>query len=83
MNKDFQVDECLGYSISLLARSIEQEFEGRLKEFGMTRSSFAVLHAASDLSECTPAEIAVRLKIDRAAVTRHLDRLEEKKIIKQ
>jgi DNA-binding MarR family transcriptional regulator len=62
---------------------MEQDFEKRLQAIGITRSAYAVLSAIHHDKKTTPAEIAVFLGIDGAAVTRHLDRIEKQGLIER
>lgn len=69
------IHESLGYWTSLFARTIEAEFNRRLSAFGVTRVSWAVLGAVHYDGITTPSDLAKFLGIDRAAVTRLLDKL--------
>ena len=73
----------MGFWISRLARSMEQDFEKRLRAMRITRGAYAVLSAIHHDGKATPAEIAGFLGVDGAAVTRHLDRLEDRGLIKR
>jgi len=70
-----------GYWVTRLARAIEADFEARLEENNVTRASFAVLSAIRHHDVTTPAALADFIGIDRAAITRHLDRIEEQGLI--
>ncbi|WP_425046512.1 MarR family winged helix-turn-helix transcriptional regulator [Primorskyibacter sp. S87] len=69
------IHDSLGYWTSLMARTMEAEFNQRLSEFGVTRVSWAVLGAVHYDGITTPSELAKFLGIDRAAITRLLDKL--------
>jgi DNA-binding MarR family transcriptional regulator len=56
---------------------MEQEFEKRLQAIGITRGAYAALSAIHHDNKTTPAELADFLRVDGAAVTRHLDRIEK------
>jgi DNA-binding MarR family transcriptional regulator len=62
---------------------MEQDFEKRLKAVGITRSSYAVLSAIHHVQKSTPAAVTQFLGINGAAVTRHLDRLEQGGLIQR
>jgi DNA-binding MarR family transcriptional regulator len=66
-----------GYWVTRLARSMERDFDQRLKPLGITRGSYAVLSAVHHDEKNTPAELAAHLGLDGAAITRYLDRVEE------
>lgn len=70
-----------GYWVTRLARAIEADFEARLKAHNVTRVSWAVLSAIKHHDQTTPAALSSFLGIDRAAITRHLDRIEERGLI--
>jgi DNA-binding MarR family transcriptional regulator len=62
---------------------MEQDFEKRLQAIGITRRAYAVLSAIHHDNKTTPAEIANFLGVDGAAVTRHLDRIEQQGLIQR
>ena len=70
------IHQSLGYWSSLIARSMEAEFNKRLSGRDVTRVSWAVLGAITYDGKATPSELAAFLKLDRAAITRLLDKLE-------
>ena len=79
--KSYSLQSSMGYWVTRLARAIEADFEARLKDDNMTRASFAVLSAIEHHDVTTPATLANFIGIDRAAITRHLDRLEDQGLI--
>lgn len=83
-NEDIEsgaIHQSLGYWSSLLARSMEAEFNKRLSGYEVTRVSWAVLGAIAYDGKTTPSELAEFLKIDRAAVTRLLDKLDTQGLV--
>jgi len=60
---------------------MEAEFNKRLARFDITRVTWAVLGAVHYDEKSTPSELAAFLRIDRAAITRLLDKLEKQKLI--
>lgn len=78
---DYSIMSSTGYWVTLLAKSMEHDFEMRLKVHGITRASFAVLNAIFYDEKTTPAELALFIGIDGAAITRHLDRVEKQGLI--
>jgi len=62
---------------------MEQDFETRLRAMRITRGAYAVLSAIHHDGKTTPAEIAGFLSVDGAAITRHLDRLEDRGLTKR
>lgn len=87
MNLDVDTDpektihQSIGYWASLLSRSMEAEFSRYLAPHGLTRMSYAVLGAMVFDNQLTPSGIADVLGVDRAAVTRLLDKLEAQALI--
>jgi len=75
------IHQSLGYWTSLAARAMEAEFNKRLARFGITRVSWAVLGAIHYDKKSTPSELAEFLSIDRAAITRLLEKLETQNLI--
>lgn len=72
-----------GYWITLLAKTMETDFENRLAMYGMTRASGAVLSAIHSDNINTPSALASFIGIDGAAITRHLDRIEKQGLVKR
>ncbi len=70
-----------GYWVTRLARAFEADLEKRLAVHEVTRASWAVLSAIQHHDKTTPAVLASFIGIDRAAITRHLDRLEKQGLI--
>lgn len=60
---------------------MEAEFNKRLARFGITRVAWAVLGSIHYDEKLTPSELAEFLSLDRAAITRLLDKLETEKLI--
>lgn len=60
---------------------MEAEFNRRLAHFEITRVAWAVLGAIHCDEKSTPSELAEFLSIDRAAITRLLDRLEKQNLL--
>ena len=75
------IHQSLGYWSSLIARLMEAEFNKRLSGYDVTRVSWAVLGAITYDGKTTPSELADFLKIDRAAITRLLDKLDEQGLV--
>ena len=75
------IHKSLGYWVGLLSRSMEAEFSRRLAPHGLTRMSYAVIGSMVFDNQTVPSGIADFLGVDRAAVTRLLDKLEAQKLI--
>ena len=72
-----------GYWLTRLARAFEEDLEKRLAVHDVTRASWAVLSAIQHHGKNTPAALASFIGIDRAAITRHLDRLEKQELVQR
>ena len=79
--KHYSLQSSTGYWVTRLARVIEADLEARLKKHNVTRASSAVLIAIKHHDATTPAALASFIGIDRAAITRHLNRIEEQGLI--
>lgn len=79
--KSITIHRSLGYWSSLVARVMEAEFNKRLSGYEVTRVAWAVLGAVTYDGMTTPSELSYFLKIDRAAITRLLDKLETQELI--
>ena len=75
------IHQSVGYWAGMLSRTMEAEFSRRLAPSGITRMSYAVLGAMVFDDKTTPSGIADFLRVDRAAVTRLLDKLETQNLI--
>lgn len=75
------IHQSLGFWSSLLARTMEAEFNRRLAGSEVTRVAWAVLGAITYDNITTPSDLADFLRLDRAAVTRLLDKLETQGLI--
>lgn len=72
-----------GYWVTRLARAFEADLEKRLAVYEVTRASWAVLSAIHHHDKTTPAALASFIGIDRAAITRHIDRLEKQGLVQR
>ena len=70
-----------GYWVNRLAHSMDEVFQARLSEHGITRGLWPILAALHRGDASTPAEVARFVGLDASAVTRLLDRLEEKGLL--
>ena len=70
------VKECvkLLYDIKILERKVADIFE---KKLGISLTRFQIIKYLYEVEIATPKQIAQILKIDAAAITRHLKKLEE------
>jgi DNA-binding MarR family transcriptional regulator len=62
---------------------MERDFKESLAPLGITRGAYAVLSAIHHDKKTRPAEISTFLGLDGAAITRHLDRVEQLGLIER
>ena len=77
----YSVEASTGYWVTRLARAMEGNFENRLAPHGVTRATCAILCAIYHDKKKTPAALASFIGIDGAAITRHLDRIEQEGLV--
>ncbi len=66
-----------GYWVTRLSRAMESDLERRLAAHGVSRAMWALLWAVHSNGQSTPSALSSFVGIDRAAVTRHVERLVE------
>lgn len=81
VEETYSLQTSTGYWVTRLARTLEADLEKRLAAYNITRASWAVLSAILHHDKTTPAALASFIGIDRAAVTRHLDRIEKQGLV--
>ena len=81
--KPHSLQSSTGYWVTRLARVFEADLEKRLAVHEVTRASWAVLSAIQHHGKSSPAVLASFIGIDRAAITRHLDRLEKQELVQR
>lgn len=77
----FTLDDSLGRYIHLLNQYKDRLLNERLAMHDITAAQFKVLLLLSRHGKMTPGNLRQMLKIDSAAITRMLDRLEEKGLV--
>ncbi|WP_323034325.1 MarR family winged helix-turn-helix transcriptional regulator [Pararhodobacter sp.] len=83
MQKTSDLSECLVLNTIAAARVLLRHYDAKLKEFDVTAQQFALL-AAVRLYEGEPvATLAQRVFLDRTSLTRNLDLLERKGLVRR
>lgn len=82
-NSDFLLHNSYTFWISRLATAMQEDFNRRLQEQGVSWPQWMVLNVLHHELASTPAGIADCIGIDRSAVTRLLDRLENKSLLER
>lgn len=80
-SEEFPVQSSYTYWISRLSNLMQERFNHMLKDQGISWPQWMVLNVMNQGIARTPAAIADHLGTDRSAVTRLLDRLEDKGVI--
>jgi DNA-binding MarR family transcriptional regulator len=73
----FDLHDTVGYLVARLFHAMHQEFSRGLAAHGVTPPHWATLITLYQKKASTPGGLARYLGVDRAAITRILDRLEE------
>ena len=73
----YGIHSSTGYWVQRLARSMNEYFERRLAQHGLTVGLWPILGALGRDGAATPSEVARITGIDPSAVPRQLDRLEK------
>jgi len=79
--KEFLIHNSYTFWISRLANLMQEQFNQRLKVEDVTWPQWMVMNVLDQKLASTPATIASNIGVDRSAVTRLLDRLENKGLI--
>jgi MarR family transcriptional regulator, transcriptional regulator for hemolysin len=79
----YDLQNALGYQITLLARINERLFEKRLCGLGLTRQMWCVLLAVEEEGLSNPSDIARFIGINRTAASRTLRRMESLGLIRR
>lgn len=76
MQNPYDLENSLGYQLTLAARISERRFEQALAPIGLSRVKWCVLLAVAGHGHTSPSDIAAFIGIDRTAVSRALRQME-------
>ncbi len=79
----FQLHNSFTFWICRLASAMQEQFNHDLEALDITWPQWMVMNVLHHSSSNTPAQIAEQIGVDRSAVTRLLDRLEKKGLVKR
>jgi MarR family transcriptional regulator, transcriptional regulator for hemolysin len=68
-------EQGLGFILTDISRLARKEFDRRIRDLGLTRAQWLVLHHLARLPGCTQSDLAERLQMEKITVSRHADRL--------
>lgn len=77
------IQDSLGYWVNRLANAMWADLNSELSGLGSTPGQWGVLGLMADTGPIGIVELANRLGIDRAAVSRHVTQLEQKTLVKR
>lgn len=80
---NYSLDESIGYLLRKAGIQLAVSVDRRLAEFDMTHAQFAICNRLAQSSPSTAADLAREFMIDTGAMTRMLDRLEEKGFVQR
>lgn len=83
LKEGFSIKDSTGYWLLQTYNAISESLQDRLDEYDVTVAQWPVLYSLYKDSINAPAELAEYLGLNRSAITRLLDRLEKKKLIKR
>ncbi|KIX12462.1 MarR family winged helix-turn-helix transcriptional regulator [Dethiosulfatarculus sandiegensis] len=81
--KEVRLSQRTGHLISLVAGLTQVNFDRRLKPYGVTRSQWIIMAAITEEGAETAADITKIMTLDATAVTRLVDRLEAKGLVRR
>ncbi len=79
----YSFDESTGYWLRQVYLAISEALQVRLDPFDVTVAQWPVLSSLYSRTSRTPAELAAHIGVNRGAITRLLDRLEKKELLKR
>lgn len=77
----FELEHSLTFATSQLASRLQDQFNAELSVLDISWPQWLVIHSVATGLADTPASIAVILGVNRSAITRLLDRLQQKGLI--
>jgi DNA-binding MarR family transcriptional regulator len=81
--KEVKLSQRTGHLISLVAELTQVNFDRRLKPYRVTRSQWIIIAAITEEAAKTAADIAKIITLNATAVTRLIDRLEAKGLVRR
>jgi len=73
----------LGYWLRMVSNDVSQAFARRLVASGVTVAEWVMLREMFDVAELAPSELAERTGLTRGAVSKLVERLVEKKLMRR
>ncbi len=82
-DSEFHLHNSFTYWISRLASLMQERFNEALQQHDVTWPQWMVLNVLHHQLAATPAQVAENIGIDRSAITRLVDRLEKKDLVRR
>ena len=80
---NFIMDKSLGFIINRASAAIKKEFNKRLRPYDLTPEQWSILNRLGEQDGLTQKDIAERTYKDQPNITRILDKLEKKELLKR
>ncbi len=77
------LSQCLVMNTVVAARTLLRRYDAQLKPYGVTVQQFSLLGSLRQHPRESVAEMASRVRIDRTSLTRNLDLLERKGLVRR
>ena len=77
----YQLDECLVLSVVKAARKMTRKYDAQLRGHGVTVAQFSLMAAVRSNPGCSVHALAVRIDMERTALSRNLTVLERRGLI--
>lgn len=81
--ENYKVEESFGFLLNALRARLMAALDRELASLGITSAQWAVLVQVAQTPGCTAAALCRRVHYDTGSMTRMLDRLEEKALIRR
>ncbi len=81
--ENYRVEEGFGFLVNALRARMMAVMDRELAELAITSAQWAILVQIADTPGCTAATLCRRVHYDTGSMTRMLDRLEEKSLIRR
>jgi DNA-binding MarR family transcriptional regulator len=80
---NYRVEESIGYLMKVTVESLSREIDERMAEHGLTDAQWRPLLLLSQREAQTAAQLARHASCDAGAMTRMLDRIEDKGLVRR
>jgi len=81
--ESYRIEESVGYLMKVIHESLSREVDARMEEHSLTDAQWRPLFLLSQEGVTTAAQIARNVRCDAGALTRMIDRLEEKGLVRR